>query len=83
MKSGASAALIMINKLHRRKRNTTGFLKIFFTQFWDFIEEKSGDFAEFKKVDENSQLYNNLTNSLDLVGKVKIWELHDIFFHKT
>ena len=70
VKTGASAALTMINKLHKRKRNTTGFLKTFFTLFWDYVTEVSAKCGKYYDLDENSAKFNNLTNSLDLIGKV-------------
>jgi len=61
----------MINKLHRRKRNTTGFLKTFFTHFWNFVVEQSVKHPKFKVFEEHSNEFNHLANSLDLIGKVK------------
>ena len=60
----------MINKLHRRKRNTTGFLKTFFTHFWNFVVEQSVKHPKFKVFEEHSNEFNHLANSLDLIGKV-------------
>lgn len=64
----------MINKLHRRKRNTTGFLKTFFTHFWNFVLEQSVKHPKFKVFEEHSNEFNHLANSLDLIGKVKFPE---------
>ena len=63
----------MINKLHRRKRNTTGFLKTFFTHFWNFVVEQSEKHPKFKVFEEHSNEFNHLANSLDLVGKVGVF----------
>lgn len=72
VKTGSKAALTMINKLHRRKRNTTGFLKTFFTHFWNFVVEQSVKHPKFKVFEEHSNEFNHLANSLDLIGKIFI-----------
>ena len=70
VKTGASAALTMISKLHKRKRNTTGFLKSFFNLFWDFVAQESRETEEYFELDQNTKKFNNLTNSLNLIGIV-------------
>ena len=71
VKTGASAALIMITKLQRRKRNTTGFLKTFFNDFWAYVLENGEQYGKFASLTVGSHDYNNLINAYDLIGKVQ------------
>ena len=75
VKTGASAALIMINKLQRRKRNTTGFLKTFFNDFWAYVLENGEQYGKFASLTVGSHDYNNLINAYDLIGKVRFFIL--------
>ena len=60
----------MINKLQRRKRNTTGFLKTFFNDFWTYVLENGENYSKFVSLPVGSQNYNSLINAYDLIGKV-------------
>ena len=60
----------MINKLHRRKRNTTGFLKTFFSHFWAFVLKQSTAYSLFIDEKGDTMEVNSLTNDYDLIGKV-------------
>ena len=65
----------MITKLQRRKRNTTGFLKTFFNDFWNFVIDNSIKYPEFKTRQSDSPEYNQLVNDYDLIGKVCLCSL--------
>jgi hypothetical protein len=59
---------MMLSKLMRKKRNVTGFMKIFFVFFWIYVESLSTEILEENKEDQ----FDSLANSYDLVGKVNI-----------
>ena len=60
----------MINKLQRRKRNTTGFLKTFFNDFWTYVLDNGENYGKFVSLAVGSQEHNSLINAYDLIGKV-------------
>ena len=58
----------MFSKLIRRKRNVTGFLKVFFVKYWSYIDSVAN--RSLNGMTPSSPESDALLNSYDLIGKV-------------
>ena len=70
VKCGASGFNIMMSKLLKRRKNVTGFQKLFFTHFWAYAEKLSA--KDLKEISAEDPEHGKLAIAYDLLGKIFI-----------
>ena len=68
VKCGADGFNTMMSKLLKRRKNVTGFQKLFFTHFWTFAEKLSS--SDLKQIPPEDAEHGKLAIAYDLVGKI-------------